>query len=131
MSAPFLGDNEDPVDETFFAPLNAGIPGEAAHHERDGGIIHLTEQTDGSVSVVDKLEDNRPRAEKLIDGDDVSSDDDNTPDVERKTNGGAKRPRSSEVKKTNTSPDLTEIILLHTKEKNQRAEKSNELCEQR
>ena len=131
MSAPFLGDNEDPVDETIFAPLNAVSPEEAVHYEQDDDIVPLTEHTDGSVSVVDELEDNRTRAEKLLDGADVSSDEDNTSDVKRKTNKGAKKLRIVEVKKKTASPDLAEILQLHTKEKTQRAEKKNELCEHR
>lgn len=127
MSAPFLGDNEDEVDLSIFSPQTAVTEEEDFVTQESDDVLAL--RTDQAV--LDEIEDHRTPNEKKIDGDDVTSDEDDVQEDKQKSGSAKKKLRSLEVKKKVKQPELTEILMMHAKEKNQRSEKRNELSEQR
>ena len=130
MAAPFLGDNEDEVDQTVFAHHTADISDEDSHAVADDVLV--ARGGGGTDCVMVGEEDNRSRAEKKIDGEEFSSDDEDLQQEKLKGGSATKKKRSVEVnKKKKKSPELSEVLLMHAKDRNVRADKKNDLSEKR
>ena len=128
MSAPFLGDNEDEVDQSVFSSHNGDTPDRIFLSDQEAEPMTVVRK---NAAELDGVEDHRTPEQKLLDFDEVTSEEDDAVKDKPQSSSGKKKLRCLDAQKKAKQPELADVLSMYSKEKNERAEKQDELSEKR